>query len=141
MAVPVDQNPASVFAKRYLRRGNKPHRSICELFIAYPQCVKRKSPASSIGSNGQPPIGTRNTTARLRKPRLGREARALFADATAVPQSSVDEEVACRHVRWGEREHEQCDAQAARWREARIRYPTPLPRRTLMLPQNVSCKS
>jgi hypothetical protein len=63
----------------------------------------------------------RKRAAFIRKQRLEREALPLFADAIAARQHSVEEEMARRHVWWDEREHDQRDARAARWREARAR--------------------
>lgn len=63
----------------------------------------------------------RKRAAFLRKQRLEREALPLFAEAIAARQHSVEEEMARRHVWWDEREHDQRDARAARWREARAR--------------------
>jgi len=63
----------------------------------------------------------RKRAAFLRKQHLEREALPLFADAIAARQHSVDEEMARRHVWWDEREHDQRDARAKRWREARVR--------------------
>lgn len=71
----------------------------------------------------------RKRAAFLRKQRLEREALPLFADAITARQHSVDEEMARRHVWWDEREHDQRDARATRWREARARLfalPDPL---------------
>lgn len=63
----------------------------------------------------------RKRAAFLRKQHLEREALPLFADAIAARQHGVDEEMARRHVWWDEREHDQRDARARRWREARAR--------------------
>lgn len=71
----------------------------------------------------------RKRAAFLRKQRLEQEALPLFADAIAARQHSVEEEVARRHVWWDEREHDQRNMRAARWRPARARMfalPDPL---------------
>jgi hypothetical protein len=63
----------------------------------------------------------RKRAAFLRKQRLECEALPLFATQIAAQQHDVDDEMARRTVWWDEREHEQRQQRAARWREARAR--------------------
>jgi hypothetical protein len=63
----------------------------------------------------------RKRAAFLRKQRLEREALPLFADYIARRQHDVEVEMARRAVWWDEREHDQRQQRASRWREARAR--------------------
>jgi hypothetical protein len=63
----------------------------------------------------------RKRAAFARKQRIEREALPLFAEAIAATQVEVDEEMRRRSVRWINREHEDRQQRAVRWREARAR--------------------